>query len=67
MVLFGFMIGIPARLLGIAVRPAFWKLSNAFPRKERTLQSLVPVVTSLPVQWHKDHHSGQIINRVRKS
>lgn len=28
---------------------------------------LYRIVTSLPVQWHRDHHSGQTINRMRKA
>lgn len=63
-----------AMMLGINV--AFWLFHGparimennlAFHAKISFADRLFRIVTSLPVQWHKDHHSGQSINRVRKS
>ncbi len=65
--LFAFMIGIqvlfwllhgPARVL---------ENSSAFHAKNAFQDRTFSIVTSLPVQWHKDHHSGQTINRMRKA
>jgi ABC-type multidrug transport system fused ATPase/permease subunit len=66
-VLFACMLGIqfgfwafhgPARTIENTV---------AFRAKIAFADRLFRIVTSLPVQWHKDHHSGQTINRMRKS
>lgn len=65
--LFALMIGIqfgfwifhgPARVI---------ETTGAFHAKNAFANHLFQIVTSLPVQWHKDHHSGQTINRMRKS
>lgn len=72
----------PLRTLGtlfaamIGINVAFWMFhgparvmenTNAFKAKNAFADRLFRIVTSLPVQWHKDHHSGQTINRIRKS
>lgn len=66
-ILFALMLGIqfgfwafhgPARVL---------ETTNAFHAKNAFVDRLFRIVTSLPVQWHRDHHSGQTINRMRKS
>lgn len=48
----------PARLL---------ENNTAFHVRMNFMQRLFRIVTSLPVQWHKDNHSGQSINRMRKA
>lgn len=40
---------------------------NAFHIRNAFADHLFRSVTSLPVQWHKQHHSGQTINRMRKA
>jgi ATP-binding cassette, subfamily B, bacterial len=72
----------PARSLGvlfaamIGIQVGFWILhgparvmerTNAFHAKNDFIDHLFRIITSLPVQWHRDHHSGQTINRMRKS
>ena len=60
----------------VGIQFAFWSLhgparvierTNAFRAKAAFTDRLFHIVTSLPIQWHKDHHSGQTINRMRKS
>lgn len=62
--------------LMIAIQFGFWLFhgparvmenTNAFHARTAFLDRLFRIVTALPVQWHKDHHSGEIINRMRKS
>jgi ATP-binding cassette subfamily B protein len=56
---FGFwMFHGPARVMENA---------SAFHARINFADRLFRIVTSLPVQWHKDHHSGEVINRMRKS
>jgi ATP-binding cassette, subfamily B, bacterial len=72
----------PVRQLGylfaamIGIQVGFWFLHgparvieevNAFHMKNNFVDRLFRILTSLPVQWHRDHHSGQIINRIRKA
>ncbi|MBI3332447.1 ABC transporter ATP-binding protein [Candidatus Peregrinibacteria bacterium] len=39
----------------------------AFYAQRKLKDHLYEIVTSLPVQWHKDHHSGQTINKIGKA
>lgn len=39
----------------------------AFHVRAAFKQHLFSIVTNLPLQWHKDHHSGQTINRIGKA
>jgi ABC-type multidrug transport system fused ATPase/permease subunit len=39
----------------------------AFNMSQRMLAELYHKTLRLPVKWHQDHHSGSIINRVRKA
>ncbi len=39
----------------------------AFHIRTAFADHLFSIVVSLPVQWHKNHHSGQTINRMRKA
>jgi ATP-binding cassette subfamily B protein len=72
----------PVRKLGIlfglmlAIQFGFWAFhgpartlenNTAFHAKAAFTDRLFRILTALPVQWHKDHHSGQTINRMRKS
>ncbi len=63
-------------LLMIGIQVMFWLLhgparvletTNAFHARNAFADRLFRIVTGLPVQWHRDHHSGQTINRMRKS
>lgn len=40
---------------------------NAFHVRNDFKDHLFGIVTSLPVQWHKQHHSGKTINRIGKA
>ncbi len=40
---------------------------NAFHTRNTFADHLFSIVVSLPVQWHKQNHSGQTINRMRKA
>ena len=60
----------------IALQFAFWclhgparVLENAVACHARTafVYHLFRILTALPLQWHRDHHSGQTINRLRKA
>lgn len=68
-------LGIFFALL-IGIQLSFWALhgparvletTGAFHARTAFADRLFQIVTSLPMQWHKDHHSGQTINRMRKS
>ena len=48
----------PARIL---------ERSNAFSVRRALKAHLFAVITALPLQWHKNHHSGQTINRIAKA
>ncbi|MBI1364226.1 MAG: ATP-binding cassette domain-containing protein [Proteobacteria bacterium] len=39
---------------------------TAFQIRRRFYDELYAKVTDLPLQWHQDHHSGSIINRINK-
>ncbi len=41
--------------------------STAFHVRTAFKQHLYVIITGLPLQWHKNHHSGQTINRIYKS
>ncbi len=41
--------------------------TNAFRVRRALKAHLFSVITALPVQWHKNHHSGQTINRISKA
>ncbi len=41
--------------------------TNAFHVRTAFKQHLFSVITALPLQWHKNHHSGQTINRISKA
>ncbi len=62
-ILFALTIGFwafhgPARILENTV---------AFHIRVAQKNHLFSILTSLPAQWHKNHHSGQSINRMRKA
>ncbi len=41
--------------------------TNAFHVRRAFKQHLFSIITSLPAQWHKTHHSGNTINRISKA
>jgi ABC-type multidrug transport system fused ATPase/permease subunit len=41
--------------------------NTAFLARIQFKKHLFKIVTSLPVQWHKDHHSGQTISKISKA
>ncbi|MFH1670825.1 MAG: ABC transporter ATP-binding protein [Patescibacteria group bacterium] len=60
----------------IGIQFGFWALHGparvienviAFHARNAFSDHLFHILTSLQVQWHKDHHSGKTINRIRKS
>lgn len=60
----------------IGIQFAFWAFHGparvmenviAFHARNAFSDHLFGILTSLQVQWHKDHHSGKTINRIRKS
>lgn len=62
-------------LLMILIPVGFWLFHGpsrviennvAFYARRRLIDHLYEILASLPVQWHKDHHSGQTINKIRK-
>lgn len=62
--------------LVIGINVAFWVFHgparvierlNAFHARNDFKDHLFNVITSLPVQWHKQNHSGQTINRIAKA
>ncbi len=63
-------------LLMVLIPVGFWILHGpartfenniAFHAQTKFRNHLFAIVTSLPIQWHKDHHSGQTINKINKS
>ncbi len=48
----------PARIL---------ERTTAFHARRAFKEHLFSVITALPIQWHKNHHSGQTINRISKA
>lgn len=63
-------------LMVIAINVGFWifhgparvmERINAFHARNDFKDHLFNIITSLPVQWHKQHHSGQTINRIGKA
>lgn len=63
MVLVGLSAGFwlfhgPARVL---------ERTNAFHVRRSFKEHLYSVIAALPLQWHKNHHSGQTINRISKA
>ena len=72
----------PPRALGVlfiallGIQFAFWcfhgparVLENAvaFHARTKFVDHFFRILTTLPMQWHRDHHSGQTINRLRKA
>lgn len=60
----------------ILIQGGFWLLHGparvlenniAYFARMRFRHHLFRIVTGLPIQWHKDHHSGQTINKMNKS
>ena len=41
--------------------------SLAFHVRVQFVDHLYRIISHLPIQWHKNHHSGETINRMRKS
>ncbi len=41
--------------------------TTAFHVRTQLKKHLFAIITSLPMQWHKQHHSGRTINRVSKA
>lgn len=39
----------------------------AFHVRTKFVDQLYSIITGLPMQWHKNNHSGQTINRIRKA
>lgn len=66
-ILFGLMIGIQVAFWILHGPARVIEMTNAFHTKNAFNNHLFRIVTSLPIQWHKDHHSGQTINRMRKA
>ncbi|HRH93031.1 MAG TPA: ABC transporter ATP-binding protein [Candidatus Peribacteria bacterium] len=63
-------------LMVIGINAGFWLFHgparvmerlNAFHARNDFKDHLFNIITSLPVQWHKQHHSGQTINRIGKA
>ncbi|MBI1934644.1 ABC transporter ATP-binding protein, partial [Candidatus Peregrinibacteria bacterium] len=48
----------PARIL---------EQNTAFHVQSRFVRHFYQIVTSLPMEWHKNHHSGETISRLRKA
>lgn len=65
--LFGLMIGIQFAFWAFHGPARVLENNTAFHAKNAFSAHLFQIVTCLPVQWHKDHHSGQTISRMRKS
>lgn len=60
----------------VALSVGFWlfhgparvlEREHAFFVRRAFKQHLFTILTSLPMQWHKNHHSGQTINRIAKA
>ncbi len=63
-------------ILMVGLQVGFWlfhgpsrvlEMTGAFHAKAAFADHLFRIITSLPIQWHKDHHSGQTMNRIRKA
>lgn len=63
-------------LLLVGLSAGFWlfhgparvlERTNAFHVRRAFKQHLFSVITALPLQWHKNNHSGQTINRISKA
>lgn len=44
-----------------------WERTIAFHVVKRFNERLFEMLSHLPLQWHKDHHSGSVMSRVRKA
>lgn len=62
--------------LFVALSVGFWlfhgparvmERATAFHIRAAFKEHLYSVITSLPLQWHKNHHSGRTINRIAKA
>lgn len=60
----------------VSIQALFWAFHGparvienvlAFHIQVAFVDRLYNILTALPAQWHKDNHSGQTINRIRKS
>lgn len=67
---------IRSLLLILGLNLAFWvfhgparvmEISQGYYANNAFVNRLYRIITSLPAQWHKDNHSGQSINRLRKA
>ncbi len=65
--LFLFMIGIQLGFWLLHGPGRILENNASFHAKNAFIDRMFSIVTSLPVQWHKDHHSGQTISRMRKA
>ena len=66
-VLFALMVGIQFAFWALHGPARVLETTGAFHAKNAFTDRLFHIVTALPIQWHKDHHSGQTINRMRKA
>lgn len=66
-VLFAFMMGIQVAFWALHGPARVLENTTAFRARVAFIDHLFRIITSLPVQWHRDHHSGKSINRMRKS
>lgn len=66
-ILFALMIGIQFCFWALHGPARVLETATAFRARISFADRLFSTVTFLPVQWHRDHHSGQTINRMRKS
>lgn len=44
-----------------------WERQMAFHLVKRFNERMFDILSKLPLAWHKDHHSGQVMSRVRKA
>ncbi|MBX4186680.1 MAG: ABC transporter ATP-binding protein/permease [Candidatus Doudnabacteria bacterium] len=60
----------------VAITIGFWilhgtsrvmEINNGFMVRKNYKQSMVTRVLSLPISWHKDHHSGDTIDKINKA
>lgn len=63
-------------LMIVGINVVFWvfhgparviERTNAFHARNAFKNHLYNAITGLPLQWHKQHHSGQTINRIAKA
>ena len=66
-ILFALMIGINIVFWALHGPARVLETTTAFHARNAYADHLFTTVTALPVQWHKDHHSGQTMNRMRKA